>query len=287
MEVLAVRYMQQDSDPWLLALACSGNKEAFNQLMTRYQPMAFHLAVRLVGNRESAYELVQEAMLQAYLSLEHLRDTLRFKSWFYGIVLNVCRGFLRAQKYSICSLDELLIIIPEEELVGLQLDPYEEVEERELHALMQRAIEQLSTRNQRVIRLYYYGQLSVREIAGQLDISVVAVKSRLQQARKELRGYLFRHDSELAINRVIAQRRSTSMHLVTIVDVVQQDYYSMVILMDQAERRALPLRINYSEGQAILSVLQNVSTSAPLTFKFMANLLQAMGSESLRCALSS
>ena len=69
MEVLSARYMQHYSDSWLLALARNGDKEAFGQLMTRYQPMAFHLAVRLVGNREGAYELVQEAMLQAYLSL--------------------------------------------------------------------------------------------------------------------------------------------------------------------------------------------------------------------------
>jgi RNA polymerase sigma factor (sigma-70 family) len=207
--------MQLYSDPWLLALARSGDKEAFSQLMTRYQPMAFRLAIRLVGNKENACELVQEVMLQAYLSLEQLRDTLRFKSWFYGIVLNVCRNFLRTQKHVVSSLDELLIAMPEAELLGFQLDLSEEIDEHELHALMPQAIQQLSPRNQSVTRLYYYGQYSVREIAGQLDISTVAVKSRLQQARKELREYLFRHDPELARSRVIAQRRSISMREVT------------------------------------------------------------------------
>ena len=50
--------------------------------------MAFSIALHLVSQPETAQDLVQEATLQAYLSLDQLRDVTRFKNWFYGIVLN-------------------------------------------------------------------------------------------------------------------------------------------------------------------------------------------------------
>ena len=56
--------------------------------------MAHHIAKGIINNEDLAQELVQDAMLQAYLSLNKLRDPNCFKSWLYGIVLNVCRNYL-------------------------------------------------------------------------------------------------------------------------------------------------------------------------------------------------
>src|SRR5947209_2591819 len=82
-----------DSD--LVALARSGNKEAFGRLIERHQARAMRAALCMVRNEDVAQELVQEAMLQAYLSLDRLREDDRFGSWLHGIVLNVCRHYLR------------------------------------------------------------------------------------------------------------------------------------------------------------------------------------------------
>lgn len=79
--------MYEQSDRALISLARQGNKAAFSRLVLRYQPMAKHLAKRAIGNEDLAEELVQDAMLQAYLSLEKLRDPRCFRSWLYGIVL--------------------------------------------------------------------------------------------------------------------------------------------------------------------------------------------------------
>ncbi len=67
--------------------------------------MAACIALRMVPNEENAHDLVQEAMLQAFLSLDRLRDDTRFKSWFYGIVLNVCRNSRREGKTETISLN--------------------------------------------------------------------------------------------------------------------------------------------------------------------------------------
>ena len=89
--------MQEQTDRELVTLARAGDKEAFGELLARYQPMALRIAQGMVRQEEVARELVQEAWLAAYLSLHQLRDEERFKSWLYSIVLNVCRSYVRDQ----------------------------------------------------------------------------------------------------------------------------------------------------------------------------------------------
>lgn len=79
--------MSERSEIELILAAQTGNKVAFGQLVLRYQTMVQRIAVRMVGNEDLAQELVQDAMLQAYLSLVKLQDPKRFKNWLYGIVL--------------------------------------------------------------------------------------------------------------------------------------------------------------------------------------------------------
>ena len=76
--------MDQIADAELVAQALGGNKEAFGQLVERHQQMVERIAKKMVTDEWIAHELAQEAILQAYLSLNHLRDASRFKSWLYG-----------------------------------------------------------------------------------------------------------------------------------------------------------------------------------------------------------
>ena len=90
--------MAQPTDETLVQAALAGDKAAFGQLAARYQSMAMNIALRMVNGESSTQDLVQEAMLQAYLSLPGLRDPSRFQSWLYGVVRNVCGAYLREQK---------------------------------------------------------------------------------------------------------------------------------------------------------------------------------------------
>lgn len=82
--------LEEKTDSELVAMARQGDKDAFGLLTQRYQVIAHRFAMRLVGEREGVQDLVQDAMLQSYLSLDRLHDPSRFKSWLYGIVLNIC-----------------------------------------------------------------------------------------------------------------------------------------------------------------------------------------------------
>src|SRR5215831_15839349 len=100
--------MDRITDAELVAKVRQGDKEAFGQLIERYQQMVGHIAKKMIADEWVARELAQEAILQAYLSLDHLRDASRFKSWLYGITLNMCRSYLHDQKMDLLSLESIL-----------------------------------------------------------------------------------------------------------------------------------------------------------------------------------
>jgi RNA polymerase sigma factor (sigma-70 family) len=266
--------MEERTDATLVTLARSGDKQAFGELIERYQAMAQMITLRLVGNIDIAREVVREAMLQAYLSLDHLRDDARFKGWFYGIVLNISRSNLRERKRSLVSLEAMLTgsSSSENHLLYVLPDPQEVLEEQELQQLVHDAVDLLSPKNRAATFL-----LSLQEIAEKLGISVVAVKSRLHQARKELRAWFITAYPEIQ-PAIPLERKRKKMIKVTIAEVLQQDQYSIVILHDKEGKRALPIWVGYWEAEAIASNLGKRLTPRPLTFNFMTQLLIASGS---------
>ena len=184
--------MSEQSDTELIFLALQGDTTAFGQLVWRYQPMAQHIAKRMIGNEDLAQELVQEAMLQAYLSLKTLREPKSFKSWLYSIVVNLCRNDLRRRKVIPFSLETMIEDLGTEPLSidRNSPDPQQIAEQKEIYTALLKAIDTLSHRNRLAILLFYQEQLSLQEVANRLNISVSAVKGRLHKSRHQLRKQL-------------------------------------------------------------------------------------------------
>ncbi|MBR8833277.1 MAG: sigma-70 family RNA polymerase sigma factor [Stigonema ocellatum SAG 48.90 = DSM 106950] len=184
--------MSEQSDPELIFLARQGDKAAFGRLVLRYQPMAQRIAERMLGNEDLASDLVQDAMLQAYLSLEKLHQPKRFKSWLYGIVLNICRNELRRRKVIVFSLEAMVGDLADALLLIDENSPAPEqvAEHKELRTALLEAIDTLSHNNRQATLLFYHEQLSLQEVAVRLNISVGAVKGRLHKARHQLRERL-------------------------------------------------------------------------------------------------
>jgi RNA polymerase sigma factor (sigma-70 family) len=180
--------VSEQSDRDLIHLARQGNKAAFSRLVLRYQPLAHCIAKRAIGNEDVVQELVQDAMLQAYLSLSKLNDPARFKSWLYGIVLNLCRNHLRRQKVVYFSLEAMVdhLVDDYREIDSRSLDPQLVAEQEELHTALLEAVDALSAKNRLATLLFYREQLSLQEVADRLNISIGAVKGRLHKARHQL-----------------------------------------------------------------------------------------------------
>ena len=183
--------MSEPSDTELIFLTLQGDKSAFGKLVLRYQPMAQQIANRMIGNEDLAQELVQDAMLQAYLSLNKLRNPQCFRSWLYGIVLNLCRNYLRRRRIIPFSLEAIRDLGTESLSINKSYpDPQQIAEQKEIHAALLKAIDTLSHRNRLATLLFYQEQLSLQEVAARLDISIGAVKGRLHKSRHRLRKQL-------------------------------------------------------------------------------------------------
>ncbi|MFL5734678.1 MAG: bifunctional nuclease domain-containing protein [Chloroflexia bacterium] len=279
--------METIPDTELVARARSGDKDAFGELIERHGQMARRIAARMVADGETARELVQEAMLQAFLSLDRLRDNRRFRNWFYGIVLNVCRGYIRDRKAPTVSLAELAGGLPFDALpfTASSLDPQEVAEARELHRTVLEAVNMLPRKSRAATVLFYYEQLTLREIAAILGVSVVAVKSRLHGARLQLRERLLasypRPERPAPLNPPTPRR--IAMKRVTIADVIQRekphDHACVVILREETGPRALCIWVGPTEATAIAMNLRSVPTDRPMTYNFTAALLQAANAE--------
>ncbi len=278
--------MAEKTDTELVALARNGDKNAFGMLAQRYQTPMQRFAMRLAPGDGSAPDLVQEAMLQAYLSLGKLRDPARFKSWLYGIILNVYRSRLRNRKIAFFSLEAImegLSFFPAPFSAPV-LTPEKIAEERELYQTVLNAVNQLTPGDRDTLLLFYYAQLSLSEIVRVLNIPAGTFKVRLHRARQRLKILLQKEHPEI----IPPEKRRKNMVKVTIADVVKPEQKEgqeplfdnyVVVLYDEAGRRMLPIWVGPHEGESIAIGLNDFATSRPLTHNFYSSLLQAINAK--------
>jgi bifunctional DNase/RNase/DNA-binding CsgD family transcriptional regulator len=163
----------------------------------------------------------------------------------------------------------------------MAVTPKEIAEERELHQIVLDAVNTLAAKERDATLLFYYDQLSLQEISALLGISVGAVKVRLHRARQRLRAKLLSQYPEI----MASEQRRKIMIKVTIADVVKQERTDeqghsnalyVILLQDEAGKRALPIWVGPFEGQSIAMGLKEFSTPRPMTFNFFVSLLQAI-----------
>jgi RNA polymerase sigma-70 factor (ECF subfamily) len=232
------------SDADLVALARSGDADAFRVLVSRYRAMAMSVALHLSGDRDAAEDLVQEATLAAFVSLGKLRDPDRFRSWFYGTVVNVTRAWRRRQAGLPVTLDDW-------DTARLIANP-DEAAQRELRWIVTGALRCLPEATRTVLVLFYYDGLTVLEIAARLGVSAAAVKSRLHKGRGQLGRLLAAEYPELtrAAGRGERTRAMTELHITKVVTFPAR---VLAVLADGPGRRALPAWLSPSEGLALAS----------------------------------
>jgi len=274
--------MTNKADSELVALARSGDKDAFGQLIERYQQMVRRIALGMVSHEEIARELAQEALLQAYLSLDHLRDISRFKSWLYGIVLNVCRSYIRDQKINPYSLEAMMGGMYRDVLYypSPVIDPEEIAEQRELHYTVLQAVQELSPKDRAAALLFYYEQLSMREIAAILGVSITAVKGRLHRAREQLRERLLSVYAEIE-HQSITRDRSKTMTQVKVATVIENTEIKQnaIVLLDETARRVLTIYVGAPEAMLIAMGHTEIAPTRPMGIHLLINLLRATGME--------
>jgi RNA polymerase sigma factor (sigma-70 family) len=275
--------LEEKTDSELVALARNGDKNAFGLLVQRYQMPMQRFAMRLASEEESAPDLAQEAMLQAYLSLGNLRNPARFKSWLYGIMLNVYRSRLRDRKIVFFSLEAILegLHFFPAPFSSPVLTPDKIAEEREQYQSVLNAVNMLSPGDRDILLLFYYAQLSLSEVVAMMNIPAGTVKVRLHRARQRLKTVLLEHYPEV----IPPEKRREIMVRVTIADVIKVEWKEgqeqpfenfVIVLYDEAGRRLMPIWVGPHEGESIAIGLNDLAFPRPLTHRFYSSLLQSI-----------
>lgn len=174
----------------LLERARQGDEEAFSLLFERYANPIFNFIYRLVGQRDVAEDLTQETFVRAYRKVRALRlhDDTQLSTWLFSIAKNVARESFRSQR-----IDQKSVAL--EHLSALALtshdpQPDEQLWDKEINLVVQRALETLDTDKRLVFTLRVFHQRSYEEIARVTGFSLSKLKADLYRARTEMRGLL-------------------------------------------------------------------------------------------------
>ncbi len=174
----------------LVLAAQKGDLEAFNELVLSYQDKIFALALRILGDEDSAEDITQDTFLIAYRNLPHFRNG-SFRSWLYRIATNACYDELRRRKRRpTLSLEyednEEERLLPLYEFPGSSNGVEKAYENHELEQAIQQAINQLDVDQRAVVTLVDLQDFEYQEAAQILGVPIGTVKSRLARARQQL-----------------------------------------------------------------------------------------------------
>ena len=171
----------------LLASAQGGNLFAFDEIVRRYQRRVYSTALRIVRRHDLADDVTQEAFLRAHRALGSYDRGRPFGPWICRIAANLAINHVRSPEAREEELDEASL---ERAPDAVSDGPLDAVLEQEARRVLDDAVGLLPAEQRAVFVLRTFEDLSYKEIAEALDLSVGTVMSRLSRAREKLRGAL-------------------------------------------------------------------------------------------------
>jgi RNA polymerase sigma-70 factor (ECF subfamily) len=176
----------------------SGDHQAFESLVHRYQRQVANLIYVTMGNRDDVDDIAQEVFIRVYRSLPRFKFDATFFSWIYRITKNLCIDEIRKRKIrKVLSLDFLTEDALEKSRKSKDHSmPSDSLLIDERRQIVQSALQRLKPEHREILVLREYKDLGYSEIAETLNISLEAVKSRIFRARSELKILLSEYFEE-------------------------------------------------------------------------------------------
>lgn len=171
----------------LIERAQEGDHHAFEELVRETYADTYTLAFRMVGNKEDARDVVQEAYLRAHKGIEKFRGDAQLSTWLHRITANCANTFLgRRNKHTHAGLEDYDAVDQHP-----AHDPSMRADTAELRSRLSAALMELPPKLRAVVVLRDIYDLPHESIAEQLEITESAAKVRLHRARKRLREHLY------------------------------------------------------------------------------------------------
>jgi RNA polymerase sigma-70 factor (ECF subfamily) len=193
MKTYCTTSINKDSDSALVAATKGGDSQAFDELVLRHKHRVLAVAKRITNNREDAEDVAQESFHKAFLHLDAFQEKSRFSTWLTRIAMNEAFMLLRRKR-------GVFEVLPEstddgaksssESFIDQSPNPEESCWRRERTELLTAAINRLGPTIRTAILLRDIEERTVKETAQILGASSTAVKARVFQGRRRLRGAL-------------------------------------------------------------------------------------------------
>lgn len=175
--------MDTKPDEYYIDQTLKGNVNAYAFLVEKYKQMVFTLAVRIVKNREGAEEISQDAFVKAYSNLSKFEGKSKFSTWLYKITYFASLDEVKRKKRTLNYKE--LDAFDEDELGNIQ-DAVDFLHQEERKKVIQTALFKLKEEERVILTLYYFEELTIKEIAKIVNLSDDNVKIKLFRSRKKL-----------------------------------------------------------------------------------------------------
>lgn len=172
------------SETALVREALAGRTDAYAILARRWGARIMAVCHARVRSPDAAEDLTQETLLRAFRALTTIREPHKFGAWICGIARCTCLDWLKAKERSHISLDDLDDVQQGVDGEGSEHDRADDVER------LMAEVESLPDKYREVVMLYYYGDITYRDLADMLGVSAATVNARLTRARAMLRQRL-------------------------------------------------------------------------------------------------
>ncbi|PAC27604.1 RNA polymerase subunit sigma [Flectobacillus sp. BAB-3569] len=169
-----------ESDISIIERILAGDKAGYRDLANRHKDYAFTVAYKIVGTREDAEEVAQDAFIQAFQALPQFNKESKFTTWFYRIVFNAALMFKRKNRIQTDDIEA------SQSAQAASADTSDEIKSAEQKRYIQMALNHLSPDDVTMITLFYLKEQSLEEIAQIVGISADTAKVKLCRARKRL-----------------------------------------------------------------------------------------------------
>lgn len=183
--------MKTDNVDILVERVSTGDDEAFKELCELKYKSVYYQANAILKNHHDAEDAVQNVLLLVYNKLNSLRDKTAFNAWLYRLITNECNMILRKKKSrkENMTYDEELDLRKEE---GNDFLPEDRIENLEFKEQFAKLIGRLPADRKRAIYLYYYEDLSYKEISEVMDLGVNTVATHIKRAKEAIKKELER-----------------------------------------------------------------------------------------------
>jgi len=172
------------NDAELVAESLGGNREAFRQIVERYQTLISSMAYCATGNVSQSEDLAQETFVTAWKQLTELREPAKLRPWLCSVTrFLISKEFRRQGREPAYAAESLEAV---DEWVSPEPLPPDHVISDEEKAILWRSLERIPESYRQPLVLYYREHQSIEAVAQSLDLSEDAVKQRLSRGRKLL-----------------------------------------------------------------------------------------------------